>query len=122
MLGYFLFSSACKCVRPAQSLRAELGGAAPISHLINFIFIHLFLSALSDGRAGKVLARPQSEAVGGVGGSEGGRHWRFRADGSSFPLLFIGSYPRRANTASYQHHSFDTKQAGWLKAPLHVGY
>lgn len=79
MPGYFLFSSTCKCVRPAQSRRAELGGAAPISQLINFIFTHLFLNALSDGRAAEVLARPQSEAVGatrgggrgaGVGGSE----------------------------------------------------
>lgn len=71
MPGYFLFSSTCKCVRAAQSRRAELGGAAPISRLINFVFTHLFLSALSDGRAAEVPARPQSEAV-GAGGREGG--------------------------------------------------
>lgn len=120
MPGYFLFSSTCKCIQPVQSRRARLGGAAPISQLINFIFTHLFLNALSDGRAAEV--RPQSETEDGGRESGGSRCWRFRADGSSFPLLFIESYPRRANTASYQHRRFDTKQAGWLKALLHVGY
>lgn len=71
MPGYFLFSSTCKCVRPAQSHRVELGGAAPISQLINFIFTHLFLNALNDGRAAEVLAQPQSEAVGAVRGAGG---------------------------------------------------
>lgn len=67
MPGYFLFSSTCKCVRPARSRWAKLGGAASISQLINFIFTHLFLNALSDGMAAEVHARPQSEAVGGGG-------------------------------------------------------
>lgn len=51
---------------PLSPAGATLGGAASISHLINFIFTHLFLNALSDGRAVEVLARPQSEAVGAM--------------------------------------------------------
>lgn len=122
MPGYFLFSCTCKCVRPARSRRAKLGGAAPISQLINFIFTHLFLSALSDGRAAEVLARPQSEAVGTAGGVRGG------GVGGSEPMdprsLFIIQWKSSGESehSVLSAHCSDTKQAGWLKALLHVGY